>query len=326
MKYDKLEAEDLYDLSFDELVTMAKEKPQLTANFMWQLLWGPWVPQRVVNEVDGEVVAIEMIDDPGAVVAQMQQINSKTQPNKPDSKPEPLTGQQVYDNLKEMTPEQIVQLEQKDKLLGKVARSLYNTKMRTMANKKPNNWTLSDGMRQTLQGLLSATTDLAETDKPNRGRWEKEKLRLERLLEVKPKNESGKPSKSSPTTSAQRSYDTKSALGELQYQRRLIRSQEVQQSRRSRLEQALEAVEYISGRSLEHDERERVARNLEETWAQRRSVYLKAARSKTSTGRLSLDERADLVKAFWEMVDGEIAHGEVNGWDDEVVDDLPLRF
>lgn len=112
----------------------------------------------------------------------------------------------------------------------------------------------------------------------------------------------------------------------LQFQRRITHSLEVQQSRRSRLGRALEVVEVICGRRLEPDERERIARNLEETWAQRRSEYLKAARSKTSTGRLSPDERAEQVRAFWEMVDGEIARGQVNGWDDEVVDDLTLRF
>lgn len=254
MDYDDLDAEDLYDLSFDELVTMAKEKPQLTANFMWQLLWGPWVPQRLVNEVDGEAVATELIDDPGAVVAQIPLVNS---------------------------------------------------------NPQPSNWTLSAGMRQTLNDILPVTSELIETDQPNGGRWEKEKLRLEKLLELKPKNESGKPSKSSPMTSAQRSDDTKSALVELQFQHRLTQSREVQQSRRLRLGRALEVVEAICGRRLEPDERERGARNLEETWAQRRSEYLKAARSKTSRGRLSSDERAEQVRAFWAMVDGEIARGEV---------------
>lgn len=114
--------------------------------------------------------------------------------------------------------------------------------------------------------------------------------------------------------------------GEVHFLYRLIHSREVQKSRRLRLERALEVVEAICGRRLEPDERERVARNLEETWAQRRSESLKAARSKTSTGRLSLDERAEQVRAFWEMVDGEIARGEVNGWDDKVIDDLALRF
>lgn len=269
MDYDDLDAEDLYDLSFEELVTMAKEKPQLTANFMWQLLWGPWVPQRVVNEVDGEAVAIELIDDPGAMVAQMPQINS---------------------------------------------------------NPQPSSLTLNADMTRILQGLLSATTELEQTDKANSGRWQKEKLRLEKLLELKPKNESGKPSKSSAMTSAQRSDDTKSALLELQFQNRLNHSLVVQQSRRLRLGRALEVVDVICGQRLEPDERERVARNLEETWAQRRRDYLQAARSKTSTGRLSSDERAEQVRAFWEMVDGEIARGEVNGWDNEVVDDLTPRF
>lgn len=118
----------------------------------------------------------------------------------------------------------------------------------------------------------------------------------------------------------------KNALAELQFQHRLTHNRKVQQSRRLRLGRALEVVETICGRRLEPDERERVARNLEETWAQRRSEYLKAARSKTSGGRLSSDERAEQVRSFWAMVDGEIARGEVNGWDDKGIDDLTLGF
>ena len=110
---------------------------------------------------------------------------------------------------------------------------------------------------------------------------------------------------------------------------RITRDRILQQSRRLRSGRALGVVDVICGRRLEPGERERVARNLEQHWAQRRSESLKAARSKTSTERLNLDERAEQVRAFWEMVDGEIARGEVNGWDGEVVDDsdsLTLRF
>jgi hypothetical protein len=56
---------------------MAKERPQLTANFMWQLLWGPWVPQRAVNEMDGEVIAGEVIDDTGAVTFRLENDQAK---------------------------------------------------------------------------------------------------------------------------------------------------------------------------------------------------------------------------------------------------------
>lgn len=113
----------------------------------------------------------------------------------------------------------------------------------------------------------------------------------------------------------------------LQY--RITRDRIFQQSRRLRIGRALEVVDVICGRRLEPGERERVARNLEQYWAQRRREYLKAARSKTCTERLNLDERAEQVRAFWGMIDGEIALGEVNGWDGEVVDDsdsLTLRF
>lgn len=107
---------------------------------------------------------------------------------------------------------------------------------------------------------------------------------------------------------------------------RIARDRMLQKSRRLRLGHALEIVEASCGRRLEPHERERVARNLEETWARRRREYLKAARSKTSTGRLSSDERGEQVRAFWEMVDGEIARRDVNGWDDKVIDNLTLGF
>jgi len=110
---------------------------------------------------------------------------------------------------------------------------------------------------------------------------------------------------------------------------RITRDRIFQQSRRLRIGRALEVVDVICGRRLEPDERDRMIAKLEQHWAQRRREYLKEARVKTEKGQLSADERGELAKAFWMMIDGEVARGEINGWDGEVVDDsdnLTLHF
>ncbi len=102
----------------------------------------------------------------------------------------------------------------------------------------------------------------------------------------------------------------------LQY--RITRDRILQQSRRLRIGRALEVVDVIRGRRLEPDERDRMVAKLEQHWGKRRRDYLKDARVKTDAGQRSPDERSELSKAFWEMIDGEIARGEVNGWDGEL--------
>lgn len=107
---------------------------------------------------------------------------------------------------------------------------------------------------------------------------------------------------------------------ELQMLYRTVLTRSVQQARRARLGRALEVVEIMHGRRLEPDERERVARNLEETWANRWMQFLKSARGSTGTGRLRADERGELLKQFWAEIDDEIERGSVNGRFVEVID------
>lgn len=92
---------------------------------------------------------------------------------------------------------------------------------------------------------------------------------------------------------------------------RTILTRVVQQGRRARLARALAVTEAVVGRPLEPDERARVGRKLEQHWALRRLQYLKAARGKVESGRLSSDERAELLQDFWHEIDDEISRREL---------------
>lgn len=92
---------------------------------------------------------------------------------------------------------------------------------------------------------------------------------------------------------------------------RTVLTRVVQQDRRARMARALVAVEKMIGRPLTTDERERVIHKLEQHWAYRRMQFLKAARSSTAKGRLSSDERAEMLKQFWEEIDAEIERREL---------------
>lgn len=92
---------------------------------------------------------------------------------------------------------------------------------------------------------------------------------------------------------------------------RTINGRSVQQVRRARLARALLVVEAAIGRRLDPDERVRVSTKLEQHWGKRRLDYLKEARSKTLKGRVSADERSDLVHTFWDTIDAEITRGDL---------------
>lgn len=98
---------------------------------------------------------------------------------------------------------------------------------------------------------------------------------------------------------------------ELQKLYRTILVRQMQQSRRSRVGRALKVVETMLNRGLGPDERERVSRKLDQHWARRRQLYLEGARRGTDKGRLSSDERSELLNEFWAEVDAEIDRREL---------------
>jgi hypothetical protein len=98
---------------------------------------------------------------------------------------------------------------------------------------------------------------------------------------------------------------------DLQHFYRTLITRSVQQSRRARMNKALESVEKALGRTLDHEERERVAVRLERHWAMRRRELLKHARSATPSGRVSTDVQAEMLKEFWQEIDREIDNREL---------------
>lgn len=98
---------------------------------------------------------------------------------------------------------------------------------------------------------------------------------------------------------------------DLQMFYRTILTRSVQQSRRQRLSRAVAVMEQVVGRRLEREERERVAKRLEQNWASRRMDFLKSHRGATDKGRLRSDERSELLEEFWGQIDAEIAQRDL---------------
>lgn len=89
---------------------------------------------------------------------------------------------------------------------------------------------------------------------------------------------------------------------------RTIATRHIQQVRRGRAERAIRVIERLLNRGLDADEKSRLVRKLEQHWGARRIALLKHHKA---SGRLSVDERAVLLKEFWDQVDKEIDEGDL---------------
>jgi len=54
--------------------------------------------------------------------------------------------------------------------------------------------------------------------------------------------------------------------------------------------------------------------NLENDWAKRRLVFLDAQRDKFKSGRISVEDRVELLAEFWNDIDTEIHEGRLKKW------------
>jgi len=99
----------------------------------------------------------------------------------------------------------------------------------------------------------------------------------------------------------------------LQQVYRKLTGRHVQQERRLRSDRAVAKAEELYGPTDYHTRLKWIA-NLEHEWAQRRLSFMEGFRQKTENHRLSVDERAEVLAEFWDMIDTEIQEGQVPPW------------
>ena len=94
---------------------------------------------------------------------------------------------------------------------------------------------------------------------------------------------------------------------------RRINGRHVQQLRRSRSNRAVEKAIELFG-SVDYQTRLQWVANIENDWAKRRLVFLDAQRDKFTGGRISVEDRVELLAEFWNDIDTEIYEGRLKKW------------
>lgn len=84
----------------------------------------------------------------------------------------------------------------------------------------------------------------------------------------------------------------------------------IQQQRRDRARRALDLYESRNPKATWED-KIKWLRKLEQSWGRRRMAFLDDRRRKTAEGRLSTEEREELLAEFWEGIDKEIKEGKI---------------
>jgi hypothetical protein len=94
---------------------------------------------------------------------------------------------------------------------------------------------------------------------------------------------------------------------------RRVLGRHTQKLRRERSNRAIAKAEELYGKVGYHERLQWVA-NLEHGWAKRRLEFLDKHRAKLGGRRLTVDERAELLFEFWDIIDTEIFEGKVPSW------------
>ena len=84
-----------------------------------------------------------------------------------------------------------------------------------------------------------------------------------------------------------------------------------QQDRRTRLDAAVAQAVKKKIIPNNYDVKLRYVKKCTQVWQQRCASYLKAHRIETESGRLSTEEREELLEEFWKGIDTEIKRGEL---------------
>lgn len=91
---------------------------------------------------------------------------------------------------------------------------------------------------------------------------------------------------------------------------RMLEVRLVQQQRRDRARKALDWLRRKHPK-LTVEQQGRWIRKLEQQWTKERMEFLENHRRKTATGRLSTDEREELLEKFWKEVDVGVEAGDL---------------
>jgi hypothetical protein len=91
---------------------------------------------------------------------------------------------------------------------------------------------------------------------------------------------------------------------------RTVMTRYVQQERRARMAAALDKAVELYG-PMSRDQRLRYESKVYTLWGRRRTELLKRAAKSTGRGRLSVEERAEILALFWKEIDNEIAAGDL---------------
>jgi hypothetical protein len=91
---------------------------------------------------------------------------------------------------------------------------------------------------------------------------------------------------------------------------RMLEVRLVQQQRRERGRKALAWLEKNHPK-LSYEQKQKWFRKLEQQWSKERMSALDGARRKTVRGRVSTDEREELLAEFWAEVDERVAKGDL---------------
>lgn len=93
----------------------------------------------------------------------------------------------------------------------------------------------------------------------------------------------------------------------------LYRTLEVRMVQQQRRDRARKALAWLESRypKLTVDQKNRWVRKLEQQWGRERLDFMEKYRNKTASGRLSTEEREEVLKEFWQEVDAEVAAGKL---------------
>lgn len=91
---------------------------------------------------------------------------------------------------------------------------------------------------------------------------------------------------------------------------RMLEVRLVQQQRRERAKRALDWLAKKHPK-LDAEQRLRWLRRLEQKWGKQRLQYMDVERRKTAKGRLSTDEREEILAEFWKEIDAQVDRGDL---------------
>lgn len=114
---------------------------------------------------------------------------------------------------------------------------------------------------------------------------------------------------------AMRDGSTGVSFDEIHALYRTVGLRSLQVIRRTRTRRAvmllLEDLQHVLGSELNYDAQIRIAKVLEQIWGSERMALLSRERSRMTSKKLTSEDRAVLLNAFWKDIDNKLERGEV---------------